>query len=225
MVATSQRIRMLPDREQAIAMNYEDFRVQIEEGAHAEWVNGEAIVFMPPNVKHQSVAGLLYWLIVGFVDLFDLGRVWAAPLEMRAIPDGPAREPDIIFVAKEHLARLTDQRLVGPADLAIEIISDESAARDRSDKFYEYEEAGIREYWLFDPRPRRERADFHRLNAEGKYDPIPLDMERQFHSAILPGFWLKPEWFWQDPLPSPFSLLTAIAPQAVQVRRPAEETA
>jgi Uma2 family endonuclease len=224
MVATPQRITMLPDREQAIKMTYEDFRAQIDEGAHAEWVDGEAIVFMPPNVKHQSVAGLLYWLIVGFADLFDLGRVWAAPVEMRALPDGSAREPDIIFVAKEHLDRLTDQRLVGPADLAIEVISDESAGRDRSDKFYEYEEAGIAEYWLFDPRPRRERADFHRLNAEGKYEPIPLDADRRFRSAILPGFWLKPEWFWQDPLPSPFNLLTTIAPQAVQITRPAKET-
>src|SRR3954449_11367652 len=134
MVATPQRITMLPDREQTITMSYEDFRIQIEDGAHAEWINGEAIVFMPPNVKHQSVAGLLYWLIVGFIDLFDLGRAWAAPLEMRAIPGGPAREPDIIFVTKEHLDRLTARRLVGPADLAIEVISDESAARDRSDK-------------------------------------------------------------------------------------------
>jgi Uma2 family endonuclease len=223
MVATPQRISMLPDREQAIAITYEEFVAQIEEGTHAEWVNGEAIIFMPPNVKHQSVAGLLYWLIVGFVDLFDLGRVWAAPLEMRAMPDGPAREPDIMFVAKVHLDRLTAQRLVGPADLAIEVISDESAGRDRADKFYEYEEAGIQEYWLFDPRPRRERADFHRLNAEGKYEPIPLDAARRFHSALLPGFWLKPEWFWQDPLPSPFSLLMAIAPQAIQVTRPVEE--
>jgi hypothetical protein len=31
---------------------------------------------------------------------------------------------------------------------------------------------------------------------------------------VLPGFWLKAEWFWQEPLPRPQDALMEIAPEA-----------
>ena len=49
-------------------------------------------------------------------------------------------------MAREHLERLTEARLSGPADLVVEVVSDDSVARDRADKFYEYQAAGITEY-------------------------------------------------------------------------------
>jgi Uma2 family endonuclease len=51
--------------------------------------------------------------------------------------------------------------------LIVEIISPESSGRDRGEKFYEYEMAGVREYWLIDPQ--REQVEFYELNAEGRY--------------------------------------------------------
>jgi len=36
----------------------------------------------------------------------------------------------------------------GPADLAIEIVSEESRLRDRGEKFAEYEVGGVKEYWI-----------------------------------------------------------------------------
>jgi Uma2 family endonuclease len=71
-----------------------------------------------------------------YLQLFQLGRLIPAPFEMRATPDGASREPDLLFVAKEHLDRLTQDRLNGPADLVVEVISDDSLGRDRADKFY-----------------------------------------------------------------------------------------
>lgn len=93
-----------------------------------------------------------------------------------------------------------------------ELISDESARRDRIDKLAEYGAAGVPEYWLFDPRPRQHRAEFYRLGAEGRYEAVLADAEGRYHSLVLPGFWLKPDWLWQDPLPKPAALLAMIAP-------------
>jgi Uma2 family endonuclease len=214
MVATPQRITMLPDREQVFLMSYEEFVAQIDESAHAEWANGEAIVFMSPKARHQALSNLLSTVITIFVEWFGLGVVRAAAFEMRAIPGGPVREPDLLFVARGHLDRITEDGLVGPADLAIEIISDESLRRDRADKFYEYQEAGIPEYWLFDPRPRLQRADFYRLTESGIYQSIVPDADGRYHSAVLPGFWLDPAWLWQEPLPRAIDLLSLIAPHA-----------
>lgn len=113
---------------------------------------------------------------------------------MRATPDGPAREPDLLFVAQEHLDRLTETRLSGPADLVVEVISDESVARDRADKFYEYQAAGVTEYWIIDPRPGFERADFYVLDSTGRYRPVPIDADGRYRATVIAGFWLQVDW-------------------------------
>ena len=56
-------------------------------------------------------------LMTLFIQLYNLGRLLPAPFEMRVFPDGPAREPDLIFISREHLDRLSQERLSGPADL------------------------------------------------------------------------------------------------------------
>ncbi len=196
-------------------MSYEEFLAWTD-APHAEWVNGDVIAFMPPNTIHQRIAGFLFNLLSIYAHFFNLGEVIAAPFEMRVFPGRSSREPDLVFVAREHLARLTSERLEGPADLAIELISDSSVARDRDDKFYEYQEAGVGEYWIIDPRPGKERADFYQLTAEGKYQAALPDADGRYHSIVVRGFWLNPDWMWQDPLPNPLALLWIIAPQMLQ---------
>jgi Uma2 family endonuclease len=201
--------------EQRLSMTYDEFLAWDNEDIQAEWANGEAIVFMPPSTKHQLVSGFLSTLLLLFARAFNLGEVLTAPIEMRAKPDGAAREPDILFVATAHRERLTAQRLLGPADLVVEVISSESARRDRTDKFYEYEEAGITEYLLIDPRAGKGRVDFYRLAEEGKYLAILPDREGRYHSTVLPGFWFHPSWLWQETTPDPLLTLAQIAPEAL----------
>lgn len=56
------------------------------------------------------------------------------------------------FVASEHLDRLKETYLDGPADLVVGIVSPDSVGRDRGEKFYEYAQGGVPEYWLIDPQ-------------------------------------------------------------------------
>ncbi len=179
---------------QRLRMSYEEYLTWANEDVQAEWVNGEVIVHMPPKPQHQRVVAFLMQLLGLFARLFQLGELLPAPLEMRATPDGPAREPDLLFVAREHRERLTETRLSGPADLVIEVVSDDSVARDRADKFYEYQTAGIQEYWIIDPRPSYERVDFYVLDDAGRYSPIPVDPEGRYHSTVLSGFWFQVDW-------------------------------
>jgi Uma2 family endonuclease len=204
------------DQELRLKMSYEEFLTLPNDGRQMEWVDGEAIIFMAPSIRHQLLSGFLFSLLNVFAGLFNLGRVIAAPVEMRTRPDGPAREPDLIFIAREHFDRLTEQRLTGPADLIVEIVSPESVGRDQREKFVEYAEAGIPEYWWIDPRPRHRRFEPFTLNSAGNYEPILSDAQGRYHSRVLPGFWLDPNWFWQDPLPEPLPILIRIAPTAIE---------
>jgi Uma2 family endonuclease len=179
-------------------MSFEEFLHWEHEGI-AEWVNGEATI-MAVVETHQRILHFLMTLLENFVKLYGLGRLLSEPYVMRATPEGAGREPDIMFVATEHFARIEPRYLNGPADLIIEVVSDESVTRDRVDKFDEYEEAGVREYWIIDPRPRRQRADFYMLNRQGRYQPVPVDEDGIYRSTVLPDFWLKVDWLWASNL-------------------------
>ncbi len=182
----------------SLKMSYESFLVWAgDEDTHAEWVNGEVISIMPAKYVHQVIATFLDRLLGLFVTLFDLGQVLTAPFEIKLIPGYSSREPDIFFVAKANLPRLSEDRLTGPADLIVEIVSNDSVKRDRKDKLQEYCRAGVREYWIIDNRPRQQRAEFYQLNATGQYEAAPI-VDGIYRSVVLPNFWLRVEWLWQE---------------------------
>lgn len=205
-----QAISSRPAEDVRLRMSYDEFLTLIDEDAHAEWVDGAVIVFMPPKTKHERLSRLFAALFGLYAEYFGLGEVFIAPYEMVLQPGKLSREPDLLFVAREHADRITAARLIGPADLVIEIISDSSVTRDRETKFAEYQAAGIPEYWLFDPRPGHEWLRPYALASDGAYQPIAPDSAGRYHSTVIPGFWLDPAWLWQDPLPDTLTLLKRI---------------
>ena len=146
-------------------------------------------------------------LVNRYARRLGLGEVVFASFEMMISSAKASRQPDIFFVRREHLDRLSQDRLDGPADLVIELVSDSSTKLDRDDKFHEYQTAGIPEYMIIDSRPRRHRVEYYLLDGQGKYLPILPDALGRYHSTVLPGFWLDPAWLWQDPLPDDAELV------------------
>ena len=184
-------------------MSYQTYLDVASESKVVEWVEGEVINYMPPTMIHQDISGFLYYLLVSFTQFFKLGKVQQAPFEVKLWPDGPSREPDILFISAENLPKLDDKRFNGGPDLLIEIISPSSASEDRVRKFTQYEQAGVREYWLIDPRPRQQQADFYLLGQDGLYQSAPITDDGRYHSVVLSGFWLNLEWLWSRQLPNP----------------------
>jgi Uma2 family endonuclease len=115
-------------------MTYEEFLAWTDEDTLAEWVDGEVVMSSPASLRHQAIAFFLNGVLDGCARPRQLGRVIAAPFQMRLEASG--REPDVLFVAAAHAERLKPTFLDGPADLAVEIVSPASAGRDRGDKFY-----------------------------------------------------------------------------------------
>jgi Uma2 family endonuclease len=187
-------------------MTFEQFMAWADEDAWAELVQGEIVMMTPASNAHQS---LLYWLstILGrYVQLHNLGWLGLAPFAMR-LEEKTVREPDLLFVSTEHLERVKETYLDGPTDLVIEIVSPESIARDWGDKFYEYQRAGIPEYWLIDPQTGR--AEFYQLDSSGRYRPVAPDADGVYRSQMVRGFWLKVEWLC-PPLPDPEDVLLEV---------------
>ena len=178
-------------------ISYEEFLDWLDEDTLAEWVDGEIIMATPASIKHQDIAKFLLRLLDQYVELNDLGKVIIAPFQMKLVS---GREPDIMFVSNEHLDRIEETYLDGPADMVVEIVSPESMMRDRGEKYFEYESGGVSEYWLIDPI--REQAEFYRLGDDKHYHTILPDKDDIYHSEIIKGFWLNVSWLWRDTLPS-----------------------
>lgn len=186
------------DGTSGLRMSYEEYLAWADEDVHAEWVDGEVIVQMPPKKLHQLLVGFLDRVIGLFVAVFDLGVVQVAPFEVRLGSEGPSREPDLLFLSQAHLDRLTPERLAGPPDLIVEIVSDDSVHHDRVDKLDEYEASGVPEYWVIDNRPDHQRVWFYQLDASGRYQSVPVGEDGVYGSTVLPNFELRVEWLWQE---------------------------
>jgi Uma2 family endonuclease len=192
-------------------MSWDEFLDWVPDGAHAEWVEGRGMIRVTTSERHVGVLLLLTRLVATYVDLFRLGRVFAPPFLMR-LPSRPSgREPDLLVVLHENLHRVRRLWLEGPADFVVEGLSETSAEIDLGEKLREYGDAGVPEYLALETRDEQNDTMLYRLDADRVLRPVPPDERGRFHSEVLPGFWIDPAWFRQDPLPDHHDLLYAIA--------------
>ncbi|WP_374688053.1 Uma2 family endonuclease [Promineifilum sp.] len=177
-------------------LSYEEYLALPDDGRIVEWVDGKIIEHMPTTPSHQRIVAFLLSLLRAYVFRLQLGEVLLAPMEVKLWPGGPSREPDVLFIGRARLSGLTERRFEGAPDLVVEVISPGSVTLDRIDKFREYEQAGVGEYWIIDPRPHQEQADFYVRDAEGRFVPAPLSDDGVYASTVVPGFRLRVAWLW-----------------------------
>ena len=177
-------------------LTFEEFLTAYD-GVHAEWVDGRVYVMSPGNTPQSRLTRFLTTVLQIWAETNDAGEALAPPLTVK-LP-GSAREPDVFFVRKEDADRLQRTYYDGPPALVVEIISPDSVNVDRGEKFYEYEQGGVPEYWVIDPA--RKKADCWRLGADGTYEPVPLGTPATLTCLTLPGMSIPAEWLWQEPLP------------------------
>jgi Uma2 family endonuclease len=170
------------------------------ENVKAEWVDGEVVVMSPVNRSHMRLAEFLLRVLSEFVERQDLGEVHGGEFINRFLAGTRVtrRLPDLWFITKNRLNLIQPTYLDGPPDLVIEIVSPDSVARDWREKFLDYQSAGVREYWIIDPMS--ETVETSRL-AGGAFERI-AEVDGRIASEKLPGFFLRPEWLWQEPLPN-----------------------
>ncbi|MCC7365640.1 MAG: Uma2 family endonuclease [Dehalococcoidia bacterium] len=179
--------------EAAYEMTAEEF-LDWDHGGFAEWVDGRAYKYTMVTPPHQLVVQFMVTLLETLAEFRAGGVVLSGPAAMRCVPGGRIREPDIVYVLPGNASRITDRLLEGPADLVIEVVSPDSPARDRVTKLEEYDQAGIPEYWVVDPRPGSERVEFFARSDGGRLERRVADENGVYHSAIVSGLWVRVSW-------------------------------
>jgi Uma2 family endonuclease len=173
-----------------------------------EWVKGELIKISPVSEKHDALTRYFTLLLEAYFSLNPIGKLRQEPFVMRLDATESRREPDLQVILNTNPGNLTKTAMVGPADICIEVVSEESVARDHGEKFAEYEKAGVREYWIVDPL--RDTCRFNRLNEAGVYIPVGPGQDGLYETPLLPGLKLDVAILWREQLPDYFEIGRAV---------------
>lgn len=188
-------------------VTFAEFCREIRDGQKADLIDGIIYMASPDRLDANDLNMFLVSVLRMYDSARQLGGLVLASRYAMRIDDTNAPEPDVMYVsaAQRHLAEELGFR--GAPDVAVEIVSRDSRRRDTEVKRNLYERAGVREYWIIDPR--RHWADFFYL-SQGRYEALPLAPGDIFVSRVIPGFWLRCEWLLDPPLPDSYTTLQTI---------------
>jgi Uma2 family endonuclease len=166
------RLPRLPAREQGWPAQgewtYEDYKRLPDDGRRYEIIEGVLYVTAAPNLDHQYTVGEIFAALRTYVRERQLGIVISAPFEVHLPDIAQPVQPDVLFIAAERAPRPGAENLTGAPDLVVEVLSKSTTRTDRLVKFGAYERAGVREYWLVDPRTRS--VEVYALSEESTYE-------------------------------------------------------
>ena len=178
-------------------ITFDDFCVLVKDGQKADLIAGVIYMASPDNLDANNLFMWLGYLMGGIAEELDQGNIFGSRVAFR-LDDLGSPEPDLAFVKKTRMHLARRGFFNGRPDLALGIVSPESVERDYLTKRAQFEEAGVPEYWIVDEM--EQKVTLLRLGANGKYREVK-PRKGELLSTVLRGFWLRPEWLWQDPLP------------------------
>jgi len=176
----------------AVRLTYDDFLLFLEDGKRHELIDGVHYVTASPNLGHQELLGRLHLAIGNFlVGRRHLGRVFLSPSDV-VLSYHDVVVPDLLFVAGDQQDILTEANVQGPPALVVEILSPSTRRRDEGIKRKLFEQKGIREYWIVDPKGLR--VTVFRRRDDGQF-PRLMELDQgqalRLETPLLPGFALS----------------------------------
>lgn len=173
-------MRVAPIKDSATETDY----WALPNGRRAELVDGVLYDMTPPGRVHQRLVGELTVTFGSHIRAHGGScHVYPAPFAVNLDGDGSTWvEPDLSVVCDP--TKLSDRGCEGAPDLVIEVVSPSSQRMDYLVKAVRYADAGVREYWIVDPRA--EATLVYRF-ASGSDAPVCVPFDQVLTSLVLPG--------------------------------------
>ena len=163
---------------------YTDY-LTLDDDQRYELIEGELLMVAAPDVLHQDLSRDLEFVMWQYVKEKGLGKVLFAPVDV-VLDEENVVQPDIIFIAREHLGIVHKRGIMGGPDLVVEILSPSSIYEDRYRKKTLYERFGIPEYWIVDQANRTIEVF---VLGEGGYQLFSFASEKgAITSKVIAGF-------------------------------------
>jgi len=153
----------------------------LPEGTLCDVIDNVLYMTKPPKYGHQRLLGLLAIKLLDHVEKHQIGEVIIYPFDIYLEPLLSAVQPDLTFVSTENMGILKkDGYIHGAPDLIVEVLSDDQE-KDKVKKKSLYERAGVKEYFIVDPKSRSVQC--HVLK-NSRYE-MAYDGEGMFKSDLL----------------------------------------
>ena len=138
----------LPDNPICTAEDYWN----LPEGERAELIDGQLYALASPSRIHQEIIIELTYHFQHYIKSNKGNcKIYAAPFAVNLnANDQTFVEPDISVICDPD--KLSDRGCEGAPDLVIEVVSPSSRRMDYIRKMALYADAGVREYWIVDPK-------------------------------------------------------------------------
>jgi len=169
-----------------LRMTAEEFFALGETDERYELIDGVVVMSPSATPLHQFIAARICNQIENHLILHAVGSVyWDTDVQFGRNHDGRdvVYRPEMVFYRKGRFEGIP-RKLVGPPDLALEVLSPESHHRDLQTKRADFEYFGVGEYWVADPEDMTLLC--LRLK-EGRYVKLPLIADR-LASEVVDGF-------------------------------------
>ena len=134
--------------ENGLMLTYEDYVKIPEDGRRHEIIEGRHIVNPAPRLRHQFVLGNIYDALRS-LRRSGRARVAFAPIAVQ-LTEFDIVEPDLIAIDAKSTQRIGKQKIEGPPELVVEVLSPSTRRLDRGAKRALYESMGVLEYWIVD---------------------------------------------------------------------------
>lgn len=142
--------------EQKESYTYGDL-IDLEDETRYELYDGELVALAAPLLPHQIIIQNIMMQLLIYLE----GKKCAAfqcPVDVRLFEkEGDDRrktktvvQPDIVVVCDPK--KLDIHGVKGAPDLVIEVLSPSTERYDKRQKFRLYQRAGVKEYWIVDPK-------------------------------------------------------------------------
>jgi Uma2 family endonuclease len=156
------------------------FRI-LPEGTRAEVINNVLYMSPSPLYSHQSIVTDLAITIGAGVKENKLGIFLVSPFDVYLEDHISAVQPDLLFISNKNKGILKEDGYAhGAPDLIIEILSS-NEKRDITIKKDLYEKAGVKEYFIIDPKTKMTEA----FVLKGKKYQHVYSRKKYFQSALL----------------------------------------
>jgi Uma2 family endonuclease len=136
---------------------YADYKAwELIPGERYEIINGEAYAMSAPNALHQAMLLELSRQIANFL-VGKPCKVYPAPYDVRLFyeedeSDDTVVQPDISVICDKE--KRSPEGCRGAPDFVAEILSPSNTAIEMQRKFEIYRDAGVREYWVLNPKDK-----------------------------------------------------------------------
>ena len=122
------------------------------DGIRYERIGNSLLITPSPRPGREEIADLIYSLILRHLDEHPIGRVFVAPCVVR-IGGSELTDPDVLFISNQSAAVSKARKMIGPPDFIAEIRSDQRIRESDLQRRVQYEQGGVREWWIVNMDP------------------------------------------------------------------------